>query len=191
MRTQPAAGIRNGSRIQTGGPEEQQRGTPDSEHLRRPNSDGAAACHGLREVVGTGASAASDRVAPDSAIVGSDSFHPHLHGSGRCAGAAADDAIRHWARGRCTRSAASCELSIQVLGVLLILLVIFGTPHQMPTILGLATAGTHHRAAGLHSRVFRLVRSHGQERHSRGRLGRDQRRRRRGNRGRPDQHHAS
>ena len=33
------------------------------------------------------------------------------------------------------------ELSIQVLGVLLILLVIFGTPQQMPTILGLATAG--------------------------------------------------
>jgi small-conductance mechanosensitive channel len=33
------------------------------------------------------------------------------------------------------------ELSIQVLGVLLILLVIFGLPKQMPTILGLATAG--------------------------------------------------
>lgn len=33
------------------------------------------------------------------------------------------------------------ELSIQVLGLLLILLVIFGTPQQMPTILGLATAG--------------------------------------------------
>jgi small-conductance mechanosensitive channel len=33
------------------------------------------------------------------------------------------------------------ELSIQVLGFLLILLVIFGTPQQMPTILGLATAG--------------------------------------------------
>jgi small-conductance mechanosensitive channel len=33
------------------------------------------------------------------------------------------------------------ELSIQVLGVLFILLVIFGTPNQMPTILGLATAG--------------------------------------------------
>jgi small-conductance mechanosensitive channel len=33
------------------------------------------------------------------------------------------------------------ELGIQVLGVLLILLVIFGMPNQMPTILGLATAG--------------------------------------------------
>ncbi len=33
------------------------------------------------------------------------------------------------------------ELSIQVVGVLLILLVIFGSPQQMPTILGLATAG--------------------------------------------------
>ena len=33
------------------------------------------------------------------------------------------------------------ELGIQVLGVLLILLVVFGTPQQMPTILGLATAG--------------------------------------------------
>jgi small-conductance mechanosensitive channel len=33
------------------------------------------------------------------------------------------------------------ELSIQLLGVLLILLVLFGTPQQMPTILGLATAG--------------------------------------------------
>jgi small-conductance mechanosensitive channel len=33
------------------------------------------------------------------------------------------------------------ELSIQVLGVLLILLVVFGAPQQMPTILGLATAG--------------------------------------------------
>jgi small-conductance mechanosensitive channel len=33
------------------------------------------------------------------------------------------------------------ELSIQVLGALFILLVIFGTPNQMPTILGLATAG--------------------------------------------------
>ncbi len=33
------------------------------------------------------------------------------------------------------------ELSIQVLGVLLILLVVFGSPQQMPTILGLATAG--------------------------------------------------
>lgn len=33
------------------------------------------------------------------------------------------------------------ELSIQALGVLCILLVIFGTPNQMPTILGLATAG--------------------------------------------------
>jgi len=33
------------------------------------------------------------------------------------------------------------ELSIQVLCVLLILLVLFGTPRQMPTILGLATAG--------------------------------------------------
>ncbi|HUV69968.1 MAG TPA: mechanosensitive ion channel domain-containing protein [Terracidiphilus sp.] len=33
------------------------------------------------------------------------------------------------------------KLSIQVLGFLLILLVIFGTPQQMPTILGLATAG--------------------------------------------------
>lgn len=33
------------------------------------------------------------------------------------------------------------ELSIQILGLLLILLVIFGAPSQMPTILGLATAG--------------------------------------------------
>ncbi len=33
------------------------------------------------------------------------------------------------------------ELGIQVLGALLILLVVFGTPQQMPTILGLATAG--------------------------------------------------
>jgi small-conductance mechanosensitive channel len=33
------------------------------------------------------------------------------------------------------------ELGIQVLGALLILLVIFGLPRQMPTILGLATAG--------------------------------------------------
>ncbi len=33
------------------------------------------------------------------------------------------------------------DLSIQVLGVLLILLVIFGWPQQMPTILGLVTAG--------------------------------------------------
>jgi small-conductance mechanosensitive channel len=33
------------------------------------------------------------------------------------------------------------ELSIQLLGVLLILFVLFGTPQQMPTILGLATAG--------------------------------------------------
>ena len=33
------------------------------------------------------------------------------------------------------------ELGIQVLGGVLILLVIFGTPQQMPTILGLATAG--------------------------------------------------
>jgi len=33
------------------------------------------------------------------------------------------------------------ELGIQVLGVLLILLVVFGAPQQMPTILGLATAG--------------------------------------------------
>lgn len=33
------------------------------------------------------------------------------------------------------------ELGIQVAGVLLILLVVFGTPQQMPTILGLATAG--------------------------------------------------
>jgi small-conductance mechanosensitive channel len=33
------------------------------------------------------------------------------------------------------------ELSIQLLGVLLILLVLFGAPQQMPTILGLATAG--------------------------------------------------
>jgi small-conductance mechanosensitive channel len=33
------------------------------------------------------------------------------------------------------------ELSIQVLGFLLILLAIFGAPQQMPTILGLATAG--------------------------------------------------
>jgi small-conductance mechanosensitive channel len=33
------------------------------------------------------------------------------------------------------------ELSIQVIGILLILLVIFGLPQQMPTILGLVTAG--------------------------------------------------
>ncbi len=33
------------------------------------------------------------------------------------------------------------ELGIQVLGVLLILVVVFGTPQQMPTILGLLTAG--------------------------------------------------
>jgi small-conductance mechanosensitive channel len=33
------------------------------------------------------------------------------------------------------------ELGIQVLGILLILLVVFGAPQQMPTILGLATAG--------------------------------------------------
>ena len=33
------------------------------------------------------------------------------------------------------------ELSIQVLGLLIILLFIFGWPHQMPTILGLVTAG--------------------------------------------------
>jgi small-conductance mechanosensitive channel len=33
------------------------------------------------------------------------------------------------------------ELTIQVIGVLLILLVIFGAPQQMPTILGLVTAG--------------------------------------------------
>lgn len=33
------------------------------------------------------------------------------------------------------------ELSIQVLGILLILLVVFGWPQQMPTILGLVTAG--------------------------------------------------
>lgn len=33
------------------------------------------------------------------------------------------------------------EFTIQIVGVVLILLVIFGTPRQMPTILGLATAG--------------------------------------------------
>jgi small-conductance mechanosensitive channel len=33
------------------------------------------------------------------------------------------------------------ELGVQVLGILLILLVVFGSPQQMPTILGLATAG--------------------------------------------------
>jgi len=33
------------------------------------------------------------------------------------------------------------ELAIQVVGLLLILLVIFGTPRQMPTMVGLATAG--------------------------------------------------
>jgi small-conductance mechanosensitive channel len=33
------------------------------------------------------------------------------------------------------------ELSIQVLGLLIILLFVFGWPHQMPTILGLVTAG--------------------------------------------------
>jgi len=33
------------------------------------------------------------------------------------------------------------ELTIQIIGILLILLVVFGTPQQMPTILGLATAG--------------------------------------------------
>ncbi len=33
------------------------------------------------------------------------------------------------------------ELAIQIVGILLILFVVFGTPQQMPTILGLATAG--------------------------------------------------
>ncbi len=33
------------------------------------------------------------------------------------------------------------ELSVQLVGVIVILLIVFGTPQQMPTILGLATAG--------------------------------------------------
>ena len=41
----------------------------------------------------------------------------------------------------CVRLRSVLELSIQVIGGLLILLVIFGWPQQMPTILGLVTAG--------------------------------------------------
>ena len=42
--------------------------------------------------------------------------------------------------GRRRRLRSILELAIQVVGVLLILLVIFGTPQRTPTILGLATA---------------------------------------------------
>ncbi len=59
--------------------------------------------------------------------------------------------VRLMARGALDRPAADrrrmqtlktiLQLAVQVFGVLLVLLVVFGTPRQMPTILGLATAG--------------------------------------------------
>lgn len=49
---------------------------------------------------------------------------------------------KYAATGRQMRTLRSIlELSIQVLGILLVLLVVFGLPRQMPTILGLMTAG--------------------------------------------------
>jgi len=58
-----------------------------------------------------------------------------------------DTAVRHFLghpdadRGQLHTLRSVLELSIQAVGLLLVLLVIFGTPQQMPTILGLATAG--------------------------------------------------
>jgi len=92
------------------------------------------------KVVGAGAFAAPHRVAFDSAIVGSDYLHPYLHvlGDAMVRRLMAVPALGHKQR-HTLRSI--LELGIQALGFLLILFVIFGAPQQMPTILGLATAG--------------------------------------------------
>ncbi len=56
-------------------------------------------------------------------------------------------AVRHWVlrasldRRRIQTLRTIFELGIQVTGLIIVLLVIFGVPNQMPTILGLATAG--------------------------------------------------
>ena len=56
------------------------------------------------------------------------------------------------------------RLCVQLTGVLCVLLVTFGVPSQLSTMLGLATAGPHRSSPKLHPRLLWLVYSHGQER---------------------------
>ena len=100
----------------------------------------------------------------------SDRLHSHLHRSLRCPCAAADgqSGARPQADANPALRSAAGDTGV---GGLLILLVIFGWPqanvhHSWPY-----HRRTHHRHAGFHPRVFRLVRPHGQEWHSRRRLG--------------------
>ena len=80
-------------------------------------------------------------------------------------------------------------LSINVIGLGCILLVIFGAPSQIGTILGIGHCRPHHRAAGFYPRLSRLVRAHRQKRNAGWRYGGDRRRERRGDGNRPDGHH--
>ena len=67
------------------------------------------------------------------------------------------------------------QVSLQVLGVLLILLVIFGPPPNLGTFLGLAGAGLTVALKDFIVGLHRLVRADGQKWHAAGRLGGDQR----------------
>ncbi len=74
------------------------------------------------------------------------------------------------------------NLGTQFVGLLLVLLVIFGVPRQTPTILGLATAGLTVVFQDFILAFCGWFVLMGPHRHPRPRLGRDRRRRRRGRR---------
>ncbi len=83
------------------------------------------------------------------------------------------------------------QLGVQVASVVLILLVIFGTPQETPTILGLATAALTIALQDFIIAFLGWFVLMGKKRHARRRLGGDQRRRRRSHRGRSLHHHAA
>ena len=72
----------------------------------------------------------------------------------------------------------------RAVGAILILVIVFGMPSQMATVLALAGAGAYGCDEGFYRRIFRLVRVDGEERNSPRRLGGNQRRERRSHRSR-------
>src|SRR5438093_5042094 len=83
---------------------------------------------------------AKDRDSPDLAVTGFHCGDLHCGDSGGLGSQQALEKIVHDPRQKQTLKTV-LNLGTQLVGLLLVLLVIFGVPQQMPTILGLATAG--------------------------------------------------
>ena len=109
-------------------------------------------------------------VAPDSAVRLLDCLHPDLHGPRRCAGTAADGYPSAGPTGRGRRCAPFCSWASGAWRACSSCWSSSARRSRCRPFLAWPPPH-HHRIAGLHSGVFRLVCSDGQERHSRRRSG--------------------